>query len=77
WCGPCRMIGPIISALAEKYEGTLKVGKVNVDDNGELAASFGVSSIPCLMIFKNGEVVNHRIGAAGQPLLEAFINESL
>lgn len=62
WCGPCRMIAPVISQIAEEYKEELVVGKVNVDEEGELAVNFGVMSIPTLLVFKNGEVVNKAIG---------------
>jgi len=77
WCGPCKMIAPIVSQLATKYEGRIKVGKVDVDENPELAESFNVSSIPTLIIFKGGEVVSQRVGGANMAVLEAFINEAL
>lgn len=77
WCGPCKMIAPLISQLAEKYEGKIKVCKADVDENAELATSYGVSSIPTLLIFKNGEVVAQRIGAASMPILEAFVEDNL
>ena len=62
WCGPCQMIAPVISKIAEEYEEELVVGKVNVDEEGELAVKFGVMSIPTLLVFKNGEVVNKAVG---------------
>ena len=63
WCGPCRMIGPIVDQLADEFDGKVKVAKLNVDDNGELAARFNVMSIPALLLFQNGEVVNQMVGA--------------
>ena len=77
WCGPCKMIAPIIAQLAVKYDGKVKVGKVDVDENPELAESFNVSSIPTLILFKNGEAVAQRVGGASMPVLEAFINDNL
>lgn len=77
WCGPCKMIAPLISQLAEEYGDKIKICKANVDENAELATSYGVSSIPTLLIFKNGEVVAQRIGAASMPVLKAFINDNL
>lgn len=77
WCGPCRSIAPLISQLAEKYDGKIKVCKADVDENAELASSYGVSSIPTLLIFKNGEVAAQRIGSASLPVLEAFIADNL
>lgn len=62
WCGPCRMLGPVVAEIAEELDGKVKVGKVNVDEEGELAAQFGIMSIPTVMIFKNGEVSATSIG---------------
>ncbi len=64
WCGPCRMVGPIVSEIAEEYDGKIKVGKVNVDEEMALATKFGITGIPTLLVFKNGEVVNQQIGFA-------------
>lgn len=63
WCGPCRMVGPVVDELAGEYEGKAKVGKVNVDNNPEISVKYGIRSIPALLIFKNGEVVDQIIGA--------------
>lgn len=71
------MIAPIISQLAIKYEGKVKVGKVDVDENPEIAESFNISSIPTLIMFKGGEVAGQRVGGANMAILEAFINENL
>ena len=62
WCGPCRMMGPVLDQVAQKVQGQAKVVKVNVDEEPELAASFGVSSIPMLVVFKNGQVVDRSVG---------------
>ena len=62
WCGPCRMLSPIIEEIANEYADTIKVGKVNVDEEPELAQAFGVSAIPMLVVIKNGEVVNTTVG---------------
>lgn len=62
WCGPCRMLAPELEAFAEETEGKVKVGKVNVDEEGELAREFGIMSIPTLLVFKNGELVNKSMG---------------
>ena len=63
WCGPCKMVSPIVEQLAEEYTGALKVGKVNVDENMNLASQYRIMSIPAIMFFKNGEVVDQIIGA--------------
>ena len=62
WCGPCKMLAPFIEQIAEELDGKVKVGKVNVDEEEELAFQFGIMSIPTLLVFKNGEVVNRSIG---------------
>ena len=70
WCGPCRMIGPIIAKLAEKYDGKIVVGKCDVEDNDELAAEFGIRNIPTILFFKNGEVVDKMVGAQSEAKLD-------
>lgn len=77
WCGPCKMIAPFIAQLADKYEGRMKVCKANVDEVPDIASSYGVSSIPTLLIFKDGEVVAQRIGGASLAVLDAFIMDNL
>ncbi len=77
WCGPCKMMAPIVERVAEGYEGKLKVGKCNIDEDGELASKYGIMSIPTIMIFKDGEPVLTSIGAVSQPDLEAKINSVL
>ena len=62
WCGPCRMVGPVVSEIAEEFEGKVKVGKVNVDEEDELAERFGVQSIPTIILFKNGEEADRSVG---------------
>ncbi len=62
WCGPCRMLGPVISELAEELEGKVKVGKINVDEQPELASEFGVSGIPMVLVMKDGKIVNKAVG---------------
>ena len=75
WCGPCRMIGPVVEQLAKEYEGRLKVGKVNVDEESDLAGQHGIVSVPTLILYKNGVVENQKAGAAPKRDIEAmFIN---
>ena len=74
WCGPCRLVGPIVSEIAEECEGKIKVGKVNVDDEPALAAKFGITGIPTLLAFKNGELVNQQIGYAPKATLLALFD---
>ena len=64
WCGPCKMVGPIVAEIAEEYEGKVKVGKVNVDEEPQLAMQFKVTAIPTLFVFKNGEVDGQIVGFA-------------
>ena len=73
WCGPCQMMGPIIEQLAEEYEGKAKVGKVNVDEEGELSQAFGVMSIPTIVLVKDGKVVKQVVGARPKAELEAML----
>ena len=70
WCGPCRMIAPIISKLAEKYEGKIVVGKCDVEDNEDLAATYGIRNSPTILFFKGGQVVDKVIGAQGEAVLD-------
>lgn len=64
WCGPCRMLGPVIEEIAKEYEGKVVVGKVDVDSNQDYAAKYGVRNIPTVLVFKNGEVVGRQVGVA-------------
>ena len=73
WFGPCRMMGPIIEQLAEEYEGKAKVGKVNVDEEGELSQAFGVMSIPTIVLVKDGKVVKQAVGARPKTEVEAML----
>ena len=73
WCGPCKMLGPVISELAEEYEGKVKVGKVNVDEEDELAAQYGIQSIPTVLLFKGGEVVEQSLGFKPKAFFEDLI----
>ncbi|GCC51384.1 thioredoxin [Chryseotalea sanaruensis] len=69
WCGPCKMIGPVVEELAGEYEGKAIVGKLNVDENPTMTAKFGVRSIPTLLVFKNGQVVDKQVGAVPKSVL--------
>lgn len=73
WCGPCKMIGPSLEEIATELSGKVKVAKLNIDENPELAAQFGVRSIPTLMIFKGGEVADIKVGAAPKTALSHWI----
>ena len=73
WCGPCRMLAPVIAEIAEEYAGKVKVGKVNVDEQPNLANRYGIASIPTVMLFKNGEVVNTSLGYRPKNELETML----
>jgi len=75
WCGPCKMLSPVISELAEEYEGRVKVGKVNVDEEPELASAFRVASIPTVVLFKDGEVKETSVGYRPKQQLKDMIEE--
>ncbi len=77
WCGPCKMVEPIVDELATDYEGKVTVGKVNVDDYPELSSQFGVMSIPTLLLFKDGQPVETVIGVQPKPALSAMIDKHL
>jgi len=70
WCGPCRMIAPLMEELADEYKGRVVVGKVNIDENEELALEYKIRSIPTILFFKGGELVNKHVGAASKSILE-------
>jgi thioredoxin 1 len=73
WCMPCKMIAPVLDEMSEEYDGKLKIGKLNVDEQGDLAARYNVVSIPTLMVFKGGEVAGQQIGAAPRDRLEKLV----
>ncbi len=75
WCGPCRMMGPVVEELANDYSGKVKVGKVNVDEEPELAQEYGIMSIPTIIIFKEGKIVNQVVGARTKSDLEAILQD--
>ena len=77
WCGPCRAIAPIVEELASQYEGKLKVGKVDVDAQQQLAAEFGIRSIPTLLLFKDGKMAEQNVGAVPEKQLEDKVQEIL
>jgi len=74
WCGPCKVIAPVVEELAKDYEGKIKFGKVNVDDHNMVASEYGVRSIPTLLIFKNGAVVNQIVGAVPKEKITAILD---
>ena len=77
WCGPCKMIGPILEELAAEYGGKVKMAKINIDENPQTPPKFGIRSIPTLMVFKNGEVEGTKVGAASKSDLTAFIDSRI
>ena len=74
WCGPCKMMGPVVEKLAEEFDGKIKVGKVNVDEESDLAAKYNVVSIPMFGLFKNGELADKKVGAMSASALKEMIN---
>ena len=77
WCGPCKMMSPVIDKLAEEYEGKIKVGKVNVDENSDLAVRYGIMSIPNMVFFKNGEVADRVVGAIPKPAMKEKFEKNI
>ena len=77
WCGPCRMVGPIVEELAKDYEGKALVGKVNVDVNPNISAQFGVRNIPTLLVIKGGQVVDKQVGAVPKSVLDGKLKAQL
>lgn len=77
WCGPCRMLSPVVDELAQEYEGKVAVGKLNVDDDGSVAEQYGIMSIPTLLFFKNGELVDRLVGAQPKANITAKLNALL
>ena len=77
WCGPCKMMMPVVEKMAETYDGKVKVGKVNSDDENALAAKYNIMSIPSFLVFKNGEVINSATGAMPADALAKMLDEAL
>jgi thioredoxin 1 len=77
WCGPCKMIAPALEEISAELKGKVKIAKVNVDENPEIAARFGIRSIPTLIMFKNGEVADMKVGAQPKMALTSWINGSI
>ena len=77
WCGPCKQIAPILDEVAREYDGRLKVAKINVDENRQVPARFGIRGIPTLMLFRNGNVEDTRVGALSKSQLPAFLDSNI
>lgn len=77
WCGPCRLIGPVVEELSKEYDGKATIGKLNVDDNREIAAQYGIMSIPTLLFFKNGQIVDKQVGVVSKSDLKKKIEAQL
>lgn len=77
WCGPCKMIAPVLNEIAEEYQGKLTVAKLNIDENPATAPKYGIRGIPTLLLFKNGEVVATKVGALSKGQLKDFLDASL
>ena len=77
WCGPCRMIAPVLEQVSQDMEGKIHIAKLNVDENQDIAAKFGVMSIPTLVLIKGGEIVNQAVGALSKEKLIEWINKSV
>ena len=77
WCGPCRMVGPVVDEIAAEYEGKAVVGKVNVDNNAEISTKYGIRNIPALLFFKNGEIGDKQVGAVPKSVLVEKLTKQL
>ena len=77
WCGPCRIIAPVVEEISESHDGKIKVGKLNVDDNQQTSMKFGIRSIPTLLVFKNGEIFEQIIGAVPKSEIERVVNSAI
>lgn len=77
WCVPCKMIHPILDKIADEHDGKIKIAKVNVDQEGDIASQYNIISIPTLLLFKDGTVVNQQVGAGSQQTIESFFKDYL
>jgi thioredoxin 1 len=77
WCGPCRMVGPVVEEIANDYEGKAVVGKLNVDNNPEIAAKYGIRSIPTILFFKNGEMIDKQVGVVQKNVLTEKLDANM
>ena len=77
WCGPCQMLGPVIESLAEQYEGRAVIGKINTDQEGELAIHYGVSSIPTVIVFKDGKEIDRKVGVMPPDVFVQILEQNL
>ena len=77
WCGPCKMIAPVLDEIATEYEGKVTVGKLNIDQNADTPPKYGVRGIPTLLLFKGGEIVDTKVGALSKTQLKEFLNKNL
>ena len=77
WCGPCKMIAPILEEIAKEYDGKIKVGKLNIDENSDTPPKYGIRGIPTLMLFKNGNVEATKVGALSKSQLTAFLDSNI
>ena len=75
WCGPCRMVGPLVDEISKEYEGNALVGKVNVDENPNIASKYGIRSIPTILFMKNGEIADKSVGAVAKAQLSSKLDE--
>ena len=77
WCGPCRMVGPVVEELSKEYDGKAVIGKLNVDNNAAISMKYGIRSIPTLLVFKNGEIVDRAVGAVPKSTLVQKLDSQL
>ena len=77
WCGPCRMVGPVVEELSKDYDGKAVIGKVNVDNNPNISMNYGIRNIPTLLVFKNGQIVDKQVGATAKSVLAGKLDAQL